>query len=538
MQFLSFRDQSRNASQSFRPVLLILLLAILSTILLQGEIRAQRDRLPRPAYYNNIIPFYRADYARAQRLFASDARSAYKFGDSRFLDSVCYWTMMGECYFHMGDYSEAMKFYNEAMTLYLQFNNSNWQSRVQLPPTIQIATNLAPKAQVTWGVPKRTAKYSDVPDTMGYLFGNLQAGQALQQGGVVDPARQRRVDVQEIMRCVALAMHRRRVIMGPTCQYDPLTQQLSSSLSARGTRGSMFGCWNGVIVGIAKSSSGDNKTATKVLARSLQFTGGIDHWLTPVALLELAHLAQKSNELAVAEEFAREASYCAAVFNQYDLVEEALSMATSLHLSNRRTPYPALEPAIAWANRNNARLMQASAIVRLAECYAEAGDNVAAEQVLGQFRRASSRTSLGRAVVGARATYVAALAQFLAGKFKAGDELLAQSLQQFQKGSQWLYRLALADQLVIDGSITPRQADALYTLLLHDPTVKEWRLDPMEAVAFLASPHVGALERWFEIKGQPTKCRKGINGRGFGPQASIFCESAHGWATSGISLDT
>ena len=499
MQPTNMTQRHRNAISS-TPCWLFLGTWLVLTFMPFSTARCQQDQLPRQGYYNNFIPFYEGDYRRAERQFSSDARSAFKFGNTRFLDSLCYWTMLGECHYHMGNYGQAMNFYNEALALYLQFNDQSWQSRVQLPPTIQVATNLAPKARITWGTPKRTAKYSDLPNTMSYLFGNLNSGQALQQGGVVDPARQRRVDVQEIARCVALAMHRRRIIMGPTCQYDPLTQQLSSKLSAAGTRGSVFGCWNGVIMGVAKSASADTRTATKLLARSLQFSGGIDHWLTPIALLELAHLAKESNELAAAHEFALEASYCAAVFNQYDLVEEALSFATAIHLSSKRTPYPALEPAIAWANRNRARLMQATMIVRLAECYAEAGDAASSGRILGQFRRATSRTSLNQAVVGSRATYVAAVNQFLTGKFNAGAELLADALKQFQNGSLWLYRLRLADQLAIEGSITPRQSDALYELLLHDPTVEEWRFDPMEAVAFLASSHVGALERWFEIK--------------------------------------
>ena len=36
-------------------------------------------------------------------------------------------------------------------------------------------------------------------------------------------------------------------------------------------------------------------------------------------------------------------------------------------------------------------------------------------------------------------------------------------------------------------------------LLLRDPSELEWRMDPMEAIAFLAYDHVGAMERWFDI---------------------------------------
>ena len=46
----------------------------------------------------------------------------------RWIDSICYLTMAGECYYHMGQFPEALTQYNNALTLYAAFYN--WMMRV------------------------------------------------------------------------------------------------------------------------------------------------------------------------------------------------------------------------------------------------------------------------------------------------------------------------------------------------------------------------------------------------------------------------
>ena len=111
----------------------------------------------------------------------------------------------------------------------------------------------------------------------------------------------------------------------------------------------------------------------------------------------------------------------------------------------------------------------------------------------------NKRNSLPQAVVNARAKYVAAVVQFLNGNFRGGSSDLAKALSHFQTGSLWLYRLNLANKLIATNKISQRQADQLYSTILRDPTELDWKTDPLEAIAFLASAHVGPMQLLFDI---------------------------------------
>ena len=470
---------------------------------LPGRATGQIGKLPKMDYYVNFLKnasFYAADYNDAFKRFSRGYNSAYKLGPRRFLDSVCYMTMMGECHYHLGEYAEAIELYEQALRMYLAYQAEGWQSRLQPPQVIPSNANAFAQAKINWGLSKRRAAIARVPNSFSMLFGDLQSERALSEGGLVENAEIYKVDVVEIMRCTSLCLHRRRAIKGPISKFDPFTNQLVNGLSMAGVgNGSVMGAYNGVLLGIAQASMEEWESASRTLTSSLQIKG-MDHSLTPVALIELAQIATTTENYSVASELALEASYLAAIFDQYDLVEEALGVGTTLHLMKSRSVYPPLENAIKWADYRKARMMQASLIVKLAECFAEAGDAKTAATVLRQTKSViNNRNSLSAAVVSARFKYVGALIQFLNGEFRQGSSMLIAALKHFQKGSRWLYQLGLADQLVVSGSITDRQGELLYSVLLRDPTDLDWRTDPMEAIAFLATPHVGPMERWFDI---------------------------------------
>ena len=474
--------------------------ALISTTAAQGQVQAT-NQLPSLRTYNARVfaQFYLADYEDAGKLFSRGFGNAYRLGTRRHLDSVCFLTMMGECHYHVGNYADAIKLYEQALDLYLSYQNESWQSRLRIPPTIQTDSNALAQARITWGASTRGASVARIPTTFGIQFGRLDSERAFTEGGRVDNAQIRQLNVTEVMRCASLCLHRRRVIKGPICKFDPLTGRLVAGLNVSGVgNGSVMGAYNGVLLGIALASTEDYARASKMLTSSLQ-TKGKDHPLTPVALLELAQIGAASKHYKAAGQVAMEASYSAAIFDQFDLIEEALSTATQMHLVTDKTPFPPLENAIKWARREDARLMQVSLIHRLAECLAEGGQADLAAQVLQQTNGViSNRNSLGNSVVSARLKYTDALIQFLKGDSKGGRAKLNAALEHFQKGSRWLYQVGFADNLA-SGGASQREADRVYQALLRDPTEEDWKTEPMESIAFLASPHVDSLERWFDI---------------------------------------
>ncbi len=67
-----------------------------------------RRKTPTDIYYAGFAPFYDGDYRAALRIFQSESRGSIKTAQSRWIDSICYETMCGECYFQMGQFDKAL----------------------------------------------------------------------------------------------------------------------------------------------------------------------------------------------------------------------------------------------------------------------------------------------------------------------------------------------------------------------------------------------------------------------------------------------
>ena len=406
---------------------------------------------------------------------------------------------MGECHYHLGNYVEALELYDRSLKLYLTYAQRRWQDRLRLPQLVQEDNVQINRARITWFRPSRKVRIGRLPSEMSMLFGRLDAIRVFEEGGVFNPAQFRQVDVTEIMRCTALAMHRRRIIRGPTCKYDPFTTELVNGLARTSSNSStVVGAYNGILKGIAAASLEDWSNATNRLKQSVLFEGKYDHALTPVAYLTMADIALSEGGDDIAEKLALEASYLAAIYDQYDIIEESLSRATMIHLKTERSVFAPLRNAITWPN-NRLNWLNAMLQVRLAECLVESGNGAGAARVLGEASKLVKRESIPRTVIASRYQYVSAAAAFLNGDAEAGNSLLDAAMNRDGNGSLSRFRMELTNTLSTNGSIGERESDRLFEVLLNDPTNDEWLLDPFEAMSALLFSRVNALERWFEI---------------------------------------
>lgn len=482
----------------------ILFLACIATLLCgfqPDRAAAQiRDRsLPSQSYYTGFFEFYAADYSDALRHYIRGANSAFKIGpDERFMDSACYWTMIGECHYHLGNYAEALVYYEQALELLLNYASGDWQQRIDpKPASIQPSNSAVQRAGITWHQSNRGNAVARIPGSFSMQFGRLDAARALVEGGVLQTPEIRAVDHAEIMRCVALAVYRRHRIKGILTQLDPFTARLLKGVKRLPTSTPVLGKWNLMMVGLANFSAGRNEKAATQINGALRLDSGLDHQLTPLGLLALARIAWAEGEEDAAAQLAIEASHSAAVFNQFDLVEDALSLGNQIHLSRERTTYPPLAPAIAWAGRNKARMMQTTMVIHSADGLIEQNEVAAAAEILQQTRRSMSGTDLGKSTLGAKIRFLNAAITF--AKSEDGYPELARALDQFSRGSKWLFQLGLVNSSLSAGSISQRQAELAYERLLIDPLAMHWQRNPIETMSYLASPHVGSMEAWFEI---------------------------------------
>ncbi len=452
---------------------------------------------PSASYYSAFGPFYDGDYTDALRAFESENRSSIKSAQSRWIDSICYQTMCGECYVQMGAYEAALPRFTDALQLFVKF--SDWMTKVQFPPTIRLA-GMGVRKVVPWGTSSRQSQLGFYPAAMPLGQGQIDFTNVIQQGGIVQQANLYPVRPQEIIRMTALALRRRAALLGPASRFDPLMNDVLVAMGrSLGPPNHWSEAWTNLEHGLAFAADGKPDQALSYLQRAVLAGGEFDHPLTSVALLELGRLALARGQYPMAAKFFEEATYSAVNYPDPGVLEEAFRYGTLTHLLvNGKGLFAPLEPAIQWAKVNRLRQLRASLLLCAAENYAVLGQPGRAAVMLDEARATIARRPMGAGWIGARLNYLSALAAFQQGRTKEGDTALAAAMAYMRHGSLWLFHIGLADQLYAGGGATPRVTMDLFNEVLRDPLPADWAMDPMESLAVLSTPHPQVLEHWFE----------------------------------------
>jgi CHAT domain-containing protein len=445
--------------------------------------------------------FYDGEYQDALKAFQSEARGAIKSVQSRWIDSICYETMCGECYFQMGHFEKALEHYTAALTLYKSF--SDWMIRLQFSPTIR-AAGAGARKPVPWGTSSRQSQLGFYPNSVLMGQGQVDLKDVVQQGGVVQQANLFPVTPQEIVRCTTLALRRRATLLGPVCKYDSLTNDLIAALTRpAGPPNHWSEAWVSLERGLALAAGGREGQAIGYLQRAVVAAGEFDHPLTSVALLELGRLSLMRGEFPAASKFFEEATYSAANYPDCGVLEEAFRYGMLTHLaSNRKGFFTPLEPAIQWAKLKNLRQLRTSLLLCAAENYAVLGETRQAATMLDEARATMGRRKMTAGAIGGRLNFLSALVLFQQKKIKEGDAALAAAMDYMRHGSLWMFHIGLADALYVGGGATPRVGIDLFAEVLRDPQPVDWAADPMESLSVLMMPHPLPYEHWFEAAAQ------------------------------------
>lgn len=463
-----------------------------------SRVSAQQDlTVPPREYYIAFNPYFEGDYATALDTFQEASRGGVRSTEGLWVDSICYHTMIGECYYRMGKIAEALAQYNSALKLAVF--HRNWMLRVDFPQMVEPSAS-AVRGTITWGASKRNTRLGRVPDRMVSLVGRLDNDQAIRRGGMLAQPEFYPMNVKEIARCTALAIFRRREIMGPVCQYDDFTRELVSTLSRRPTRPNHWSqAWISSQLGMAYASAGKTQQAVSELQKSLTLAGQYDHELTALGLLELGRLAFEQGQNQAAAGWFLEATFAAAAFDQYGLMQDAFRGGLVTHLvSGQKGLYAPLAPAAAWARRYS-RALQAELALLAAENAAALGQTPQAMQLLGQARQAVGTREMRSGMFGARFNYQSALVDFQRGNLSNGVKSLASSIADQKSSSRRLFQIGLVDRNYVDGKISQRVADELYSRVLREPTASDWTAEPMETLAVAVTPHAAALHHWHDL---------------------------------------
>jgi tetratricopeptide (TPR) repeat protein len=468
---------------------------------------AQRDygerTVPTPQYFATINSyFYAGEYKRALDQFEDEWRGAIKTTQSRWIDSICYYTMMGECYYHMGELDKALEQYTGALRLYVAF--PDWMVRVQFPPAVRPGMD---QTQIPWGPTTRRAQLGQFPTKMLISQGRINNNDIIKHGGVVQQAMLFPIYAQEIIRCTALAIRRRAELLGPLSPFDPLSTEVLAALSSNpGLPNHWCQCWVDVQLGMALIAAGKQTEGITVLNRGMVAAGRFDHPMTAAALLELGQMALLRGDYNDAIRYFHEASISAVYYPDPGIVEEAFRYGAMAHLAaNRKGIYPPLATAAQWAKAKDLRQLRASLLLAQAENLGVLGQTAQASAVLDEAQVTIVRRDMAAGVIGARLNFLRAMMLFQQRRPAQGEEALAAAMGYMQHGSHWLFQLLQVDRSFTAGQITPRgpittrTAMEVYRELLRDPEATDWQTRPMDSLAVLMSPHSDSYEHWFLI---------------------------------------
>jgi tetratricopeptide (TPR) repeat protein len=459
---------------------------------------------PTALYHTAFGDFYDGNYQAALDHFQQQARGAIKTTQSRWIDSICYETMQGECYFQMGRYPDALSHFTSALELYEAF--PSWLSQVRVE---SITADLNVKRPAPWQVRPLQARPGKLPDKMFIVQGQAVIPGQQVQSGPLNQASMYPIEAREIVRCTALAIRRRGELLGPLAAHDPMLDGIIANLQRRPGQNQWADSWFSLELGMALSAGGRTAAAIPALQKATLASGEFEHPLTAMAHLELGRIAMAANDFPAAAAHFEEASYAAYYFpdinNVPDLgvLEEAFRYGALNHLlANGKGIFPPLAPAMKWAMATHCRQLYVSLATSAAENQLVWGHTPEAMTLLGEARTNMGLKTMVGGRLAARRLFLEATGFYQARKTPDGDADLAKTMAFMHTGSLWLFHMQKVDEYYTGGGngavAAARQAIDLYPTVLRDPLPADWLSDPMESLAVMWFPHDRYFEHWFQ----------------------------------------
>ncbi len=373
---------------------LLLLFALLAVA--PGESRAQFGNIPDNGYYPAVDLLYTGEYRRASRSMAGEVRGAIKTAQARWVDSIAYHARLGEVYYQMGQNGPALEQFDTAAQLLLAY--PDWMLRVKFTLGPRPATNtqrwLAP-----WGKSPRPVAFGATPTTFLVSQGNIFNNQQVQQGGVVQQAQFWKVNVVEIIRTSAIAIHRRNQILGPLAATDKLSRDLADRFSRGGltVANHWSNGWIELLSGVAQAGVGKSEEALGALSRAVLLDGQFDHELTGFAFLVQGEIALEAGNLQAAANLFAEAGYAAYAYRDFYVLDEALRQGFTTHISQgAEGVYPPLPVVATWSQRHNLAHLAVAAQLGVADSLAASRQTGGASAALTAVSSRSRDVLAGR----------------------------------------------------------------------------------------------------------------------------------------------
>ncbi|MCC9644496.1 CHAT domain-containing protein [Rhodopirellula sp. JC740] len=467
-----------------------------------GGVAQTGNQYPPQAYYTGLKIYRDGDLRNAVEAFESALRSARTDINGKWIDAIPAHAMLAECYWHMGHLPLCRTHLDAGMRITIQ--NRGWLGAIDWSGLDRGGAIKAGKSNL-W--PEANAvRLAPVPNSLMLQSGEFLTEQRLQQGGRIEAPNLIRIDAVEIMRCIAMMMYRRRVIMGDLSATEPLAAEVMESTKYPSGLNSPGGrTLIGAMRGIGQYAVGEDTT---VMDRAGKYSmlGGSVHSMTPMMLVagvavgiqgdNTGNLDPNASATLVAT--SQRAVNAAAALEQYELIGEALQLAVGAADSRQ---FSTVEKSAILAGQTlirESRLASLHCYLVAADAAISAGRVDAAAESMAVAIEIAARRDVDFPRLEAYGAYVAARIAAARGESLGGSEGKLTnafgSLNDFVNNRRDRnrpvvsmpshYQLGLV-QSVMGRSIGNQSAKNLLDYFTSPVSMATWRRDPVDAIALI-----------------------------------------------------
>ena len=462
-----------------------------------------QNNYPNQQYYIALEIYREGDLANAAEAFDAALRFCRKDTSGRWIDAIPVHAMLGECFYFAGDLSAASEQIDFALDL--AGRNRGWLASLDWTSALNGGAQ-GPDPAASWASPN-LPPILPLARKVTLSSGSIDLTSQIQRGGKMNPAQLTSIDAVEIMRGLAIAAHRRRVIYGPLAeQTELLNNARNASLIPKGLT---FPAPRAIIVSMLaceRFAAGlDDETLLDVKNGAL--VGGAVHPLTPITLLVAARILAQRDKFAEAVPVALQAAAAASALRQPEWVGEAMMVAVGC-VDATTAPLIARNGAAAAASHlRRGKLASAGSLLAACEAALLGGDVTSAQVALSQVNALLEQRDMLQPRLSAHGEYlIAVLAAQTGGTIglsepSAIDAALTRmytfalgngpTLNRNRRGvstpsTPRLFQLGLVNAGARNRGVGGKVVDDKINQYALDPTAAIWRADPVDALGFVA----------------------------------------------------
>jgi len=464
---------------------------------------------PSRDYYLALDIYRTGDLENAIRAFDSAMRRTRKDINGQWLDAIPVYAMQAECQWHLGNLEAVRANVDAALELAVRYRgwlgSVDWQGAVRAGATTSPPAGLWPEATAIKRLP--------TSNRVQFLSGERLTEATIARGGVIEELNVKVMDVIEVMRGIAIASYRRRVLLGPLAQNDPLGLAVVDATKYPADLQLPFGK---TLIGSMRSAEhygafNDQRTLTET-NKTTFFDGGV-HPISPVALLAQASASAGTDNPSSVLPIAVSLANVAAALDQPEWIGEAMQLAAGCASKSEAARVRVQAETAATSMLRRSRLATLHCLIAAADAAVTAGDLNSAEGLMGQAISLASRRSMIQPRLNAYGAYVAARLAAAKGQSFAlsgasdVDKAL-NDVQQFALARRFRNRPLISSPRLyqlsrvlgaVGKSLGARTSEQWLAYFGDDPPQEVWRRDPVDALAMLMADRTMVYETRLQL---------------------------------------